>query len=345
MNRTRALTLTAAAFLLLGFLRFALGEDILERVRRLRDQTHYNLASQLLEDHVKHGTPLSRELRWLQAELETDPERFDRMAASLTSGGSVSDSLNQVISLARAREYFARGRYLSAAEFLEALPPEASRRLPEIALFSGMAEAAAGNARKAKERLLLVEARSPSYPMAQVLLADLGLRSGDVKGALRYAEAALATGDRDVAPQALYARAVALSQSGDGQRAAETRSEILRRYPRTAEASWVREEGVKAARDSSTTQESKVSEVEAPVRRSSFALQMGAFHDRSLALKLALTLESQVDELRIERSVESSPPWYRVIVGRFATRSAAESVQDKLKSQGWQAVILPPGQS
>lgn len=124
MNRTRALTLSAAAVLLLGFLRFALGEDILERVRRLRDQTHYDLASQLLEDHVKHGTPLSRELRWLQAELETDPERFDRMAASLTSGGSVSDSLNQVISLARAREYFARGRYLSAAEFLEALPPK-----------------------------------------------------------------------------------------------------------------------------------------------------------------------------------------------------------------------------
>ncbi len=208
-----------------------------------------------------------------------------------------------------------------------------------------MAEAAAGNARKARERLLLVEARSPSYPMAQVLLADLGLRSGDVKGALRYAEAALATGDKDVAPQALYARAVALSQSGDGQRAAETRSEILRRYPRTAEASWVRDEGIKAVRDSSSTQETKVSEVEAPVRRTSFSLQMGAFHDRSLALKLALTLESQVDELRIERSVESSPPWYRVIVGRFATRSAAESVQDKLKSQGWQAVILPPGQS
>lgn len=344
MKRTRAVTLVAAALAVMGVLGHALGEDLLDRVRRLKDQTHYDLASQLLEDHVKHGAPLSRDLSWIQAQLVTDPERFDRMAAALTSGGSAADSLNQVIALARAREYFARGRYLSAAEFLEGLPPQASQRLPEIALFLGMAEAAAGNARKAREQLLLVEARSPSYSMAQVLLADLSLRSGDVQGGLRYAEAALATRDPDIAPQALYTRSAALAQSGDGERAAETRREILRRYPRSAEAGWVREEGLKAARDSTVTPETNVAEIEAPARRSSFALQVGAFHDRSLALKLALTLSSHVDELRIERSVQSSPPWYRVVVGHYATRDAAESAQATLGQSGWQAVILTPGQ-
>ena len=321
----------------------ALGEDLLERVQRLRREAHYDLAESLLEDHLERGAPMSSELAWTRAQLTRDPDRFDRLAAELTGGQSVEDPRTQEIVVARAREYFARGRYLSAIELLQVLPSGSSPVQVEAALFRGMASAAAGSAREAREQFLLIPVESSEYAMAQTLLAQLSLRTGKLQLALQFAESALATGDGDVAPQALYARAQALEQQGEAERAGRTFEEILRSHPRSAEAAWVREARLQAVREGPSDR-AGIPEEEMPEPRRGFALQLGAFHDRSLALRLAGALQGQVENLRIERDVNSSPPWYRVVAGRFTTRTSAASERSRLAEKGWDSVILAPGQ-
>jgi tetratricopeptide (TPR) repeat protein len=342
MIRTRPAIILGAAGLVFLVGGLALGEDLLERVQRLRAETHYDLAEELLEDHLDRGAPLSPELEWVRAQLSKDPDRFDRLAAELTSGRSAEDPRTQEIVLARAREYFARGRYLSAVELLQALPAGDSEVLAEAALFHGMAAAAAGSAREARERFLLVPPGSSRHAMAQTLLANLSLRTGEPQSALQYAESALASGNRDIAAQALYARARALEEQGESERAERTYEEILRNHGHCAEAAWIREARLQAARQAAT-EITGVPEEEAPVSRRGFALQLGAFHDRSLALRLAGALENEVEALRIERDATTSPPWYRVVGGRFTTRTAAESERSRLAGKGWDCVILAPG--
>ena len=339
----RLLGLSALLLLLLLVVGIAIGEDLQERIRRLVRESHYDLAESLLEDHLDRGMPLTPRLAWARAQLSTDADRFDRLAAELTGGGSPEDPFVQEIVVARAREYFARGRYLSAAELLQSLSPGSSELQVEASLYHGMAAAASGNAREAREKFLLVPETSPRHAMAQTLLSYLSLRTGEPQSALQHAESALASGEEDIAPQALYARAQALGQQGEDERAERTYEEILRNHARSAEAAWVREARLEVT-TASTHEASGVAEEDAPERRRGFALQLGAFHDRSLALRLASALDGKAEDLRIERDMTSSPAWYRVVAGRFTTRTAAETERGRLAEKGWESVILAPGQ-
>ncbi len=341
--RERGVTVLGVVLLVTALSVLAWGENLLERVRELKVRGEYRLAEEILEDRLERGVPQTRPLTWMRAQLTTDPDRFDRLAATLTSGSSSEDSLAQVVMIARAREAFARGRYLTSIELLDALPASARRRNPEATLFAGMASAAVGEVRSARERLLEIDESSEAFAMSRTLLAQLSLRAGDPRGALKEAETALSTGDEDVAVQALYVRAQALEQMGEVDRAQRTREEILRRWSRTAEAAWVREERLHSSTPATSSEGSGISEVESPTLRRSFALQLGAFHDRSLALRLARSMKTQIEELRIERDASSSPPWYRVVGGRFPTRGTAEAAQQELARSGWRTVILTPG--
>ena len=340
----RWLLVGTAACLALGA-SWALGEEMFERITRLRNEGHYDLALGLVDDHAARGLPMDRQLSWLRAQLTPDPDRFDRLSGELVGGQSPDDSLVQAIVLERAREQFARGQYLAALENLEALPIEAVGRHPDLALFKGMAAGAVGQNRKATEAFLLIDASSPSYAMGQAMLAGVSLRKGDTKAAVSHAETALTSDAAAVGPQALFVRAQALEQMGEETRARRSWDELLRNHGSSAEAAWARELGAVSQNGASSlgSQEALIDEVEAPKRRLEFSLQFGAFHDRSLALRKALSLKGQVDELRIERDTESSPPWYRVVAGNYPTRTMAETAQAQLSSKGHDGVVLSPG--
>jgi len=322
------------------------GDSLLERVRELRQRGNYELAEKLLEDQIDRGVGENRQLTWMRARLTADPDRFDRITARLTSGASVDDSLVQKVVIARAVELFARGRYLSSIELLDALPASAGRSDPDAILFAGMASAAVGKGRQAREKLLRIERDSAAFAASRTLLAQISLRSGDPRTALEEADAALATGDEDVRVQALYVRAQALEETGDVAEAERVRDEILREWGRSAEAAWVREERLQRPRaPEAEGRSASIAEVESPALRRSFALQLGAFHDRSLALRLARSMKTQIEDLRIERDASDSPPWYRVVGGRFPTRAEAEAAKQELARRGWKTLILAPGRN
>jgi tetratricopeptide (TPR) repeat protein len=343
MNRLRARRLLIASTLVLAAAAgvMVLADDLSDRVARLRDESEYDLALALLEDHVQRGVALSQPMRWMHAQLVTDPDRFDRMAAELLGAQSPEDSLVQAIVVERAQEQFARGQYVSALEGLQALPPSADDRFPQLGPLRGMAAMAAGQPRDARLFLESVRPDRSTYALAQMLLADLHLRAAQPEDALEHAALALKNEDASVATQALYVRARALEQLGRLDEASEARQRVLRDHPRTVEAAWLRDQPVALA--AAAPAAPSVPEVEAPVSRQGYALQFGAFHDRRLALKLATQLTGSVDDLRVERDVESTPTWYRVVGGRFSTLGNAESERDALASRGLSTVVLRPG--
>lgn len=316
-------------------------EDLLARAERLRRETRYDEALRLLEEEEAQRRSLTPGMKWVRACLVPDADRFDRLAAELTSGKSAADSMVQGIVLARGREQFARGQYLSALEGLRSLPASARARYPEVATFEAMASLAVGEMRRARQILGGVPESSPEYAMAQTLLADLTLRAGESDTALEHAERALQADAATIGAQALYVQVQALSRSGREDEATRVRTRLARDFPQSVEAAWLQEPGEAVAQPGEES--SEIPEIEAPLVRQGFALQFGAFHDRRLALHLAGGLSGSVEDLRLERDLTVSPGWYRVIGGSFTTRTAADAALAALQQRGIEAVVLRPG--
>lgn len=329
-----------SAFLVAGLAVFAVAEDLGPRVDKLLREGRYDLALAILEDNQQRGVELTERLAWTRARLVPDADRFDRLASQLAGGRSVEDTLVQSIVVERARQQFARGQYLTCLENLRSLPPDAASRHVDLVLFRAMAAQAVGEAGPATRDLESLSSDHPHHAIARALLADLALRAGQARRALDLASTAVAS-DASVGAQAHYVAWQAHRQLGDEEGVARAREALVRDYPRSVEAAWVRES--RTAPLTRATDPDVVPEVEAPARRIEFALQLGAFRDRSLALRLASEREGVLPELRVERDEGDRPGWYRVVGGRYATRGQADAALARLRATGLDAVVLAPG--
>jgi rare lipoprotein A len=68
-----------------------------------------------------------------------------------------------------------------------------------------------------------------------------------------------------------------------------------------------------------------------------FAVQVGAFQERSLAADLAARLAGDYPSV----AVRSDDVWHRVQVGEFAERDAAEELVRELRELGFSGVVVP----
>ena len=330
-------------FALLGCLAAAAGaEELRSRIERLLREGEADLALAMIEDHVNRGGRLEGDLRDLRVRLQSDGERFDRLADELNSQRQSDDPAAQRLEFEVALEQFARGQYVGALERLRSLPPDAAERLPELPLYTAMAAQAVGEMRTARHGLAALPTRHPAYAMSRILLADLLLRLREAPLALEQAKLAWKADEATVGAQSLYLQAAALSQLGRHDEARETHAELSARFPRSAEAARSPEA---PAPSPQVVAEVEIPESGSPERRTEYALQLGAFRDRALALRLAERLRGQVKSLHIEHDLAASPPWYRVVVGSFATRAEAETELKALRQRDIESILLSPGQS
>jgi len=310
--------------------------DLTSRLRDLLSKGEYELAADMLADRQRRGEDITSEALWLGAQLETDPDRFDRLALELASdGGAAIDA--RAITLARAREQFARGRYQTAAELLRPLTaPGEPQQDGQVLLWLGMSEQAAGQPGAATRVLRAIQESMPTYGMARALLADLAFRAGRTEEADDEARRALEA-DPDVGALALSVLERSARQRGEEDAAAEFAQRLRAEYPNSAEAGWARGDDAPTRSAGSTIPTQDVTD-----GREGFALQFGAFRDRSLALRLAEQLEKTVDAVRIEIDRGDGDALYRVVGGRFLTRAQAESKQRRFQGEGWQVLVLAP---
>ena len=312
--------------------------DLAERVERLFREGRYDLARDLIDDHERQGQALGSEVQWWRARLETEPDRYDRRMLELANRATTSAQLVEA-TLGRAREHFARGRYRTAAELLSPLAEDPrSGDDGRVRLWLGMAEQASGQVGRGMRHLRAVDPDDPVYGTAQALLADLALRAGRLEAADEHARAALAA-DSDVGPVALVVLGRAAEARGDVELAEEFASRLRREHPASTEAAW--RPGLDREESDEQSDGTPTSDVLDAERRS-FALQFGAFRDRSLALRLLDRVAGEVDQLRIEVDRTEDTPLYRVVGGSFVTRAQAEAAQGRLRGRGLETLVLAP---
>lgn len=310
--------------------------DLAERLDDLLRQGRYDLAQQMADDRAERGEALTPRAKWLRAQLETDADRFDRLALELANTTAPGVDPREV-TLARAREQFARGRYQTAAELLGPLTaPGAPQGDGEALLWLGMAEQATGQPGAATRALKAIQPSMATYGMSRALLADLALRAGRTEEAAREARASL-DADPDVGALALSVLERSARQQGDEDAATAFAERLRDEYPESAEAGWARE-----IRDPGVATGGGIPTQDVTDGRDGFAIQFGAFRDRSLALRLAERIEDTVDDVRIELDRSDGDALYRVVGGRFLTRAQAEARQRTLQGDGWQVMILTP---
>ena len=337
MNR-RHLTLLVGSLVVVGGAVLATAQtDLEQRVRELIGLGRYDLARDMIDDRERRGEELSVATQWMRAQLETDPDRFDRMALDLVTDDPAGPLAFQV-TLGRAREQFARGRYQTAAELLQPWVDMDPRTAPaEALLWLGMAEQAAGQPGAAVRALRAIGEDSAEYGMARALLADLALRGGRLDEANEEARRAMRA-DEAVGSLALSVLERAARTAGDVEAADGFAARLREEFPESAEASWLSQPPVTEAEDLPPIG----TEHDFEEGRDAFALQFGAFRDRSLALRLADRVDRATDEVRIEIERDDDTVLYRVVGGRYLTRAQAEAAQSRLQGDGWTTMVLAP---
>ena len=329
----RAAWILAAGLVVVSALWAGAQDDLGDRLRRLIAAGEYDLARDLADDREAQGPALDDDERWLRAQLETDPDRFDRLALELSEAGTLD---TRAVTLSRAKEQFARGRYQTAAELLRPLTgPGEPQQDGDVLLWLGMAEQAAGQPGAATRALSAIRESMGQYGMARALLADLALRAGRLEEAREEAETALeATSQAGALALSVLERAA--RQGGDDEAAAGWAERLRNEFPDSAEAGWSQPAGA------TTTDAPEAPTQDVTEGREGFALQFGAFRDRSLALRLSERVDGAIDDVRVELDRSDGEPMYRVVGGRFLTRAQAEARQRALQGDGWQVLVLTP---
>lgn len=335
----RVLTITTCVLVLVGVAGVwsPWAEDLGQRIDNLWRKGRYELARQILEDWRDRGEVLSADLEWQRARLQTDPDRFDALAHGLIQNASASDPRRVRWTTARAKEHFAQGRYQTAADLLDALGPEARLSDPDASLFLAMAWEALGQAERSRTVFQEIPRDHPASLAASSQRAALALRAGEVEEATRLARRLLEENETRYGAQARLFLALAAERRGDTEAAARWRRELREKHPSSVESTWQQPTGSLPAREEPPA---PFREVEAPDPRRSFALQLGAFRDRSLALRFARRSVGVLDDLRVEVDRSEEPPWYRVVGGEYTTRSAAQRERQRLEAEGISSLIL-----
>ncbi len=312
-------------------------DDLRTRLQTLWNEGRYDLARDLLEDHLRRGAEATPPLRWWALRLQDDPDRFDREALELGAALPADSPLRARVVLARATEQYARGRYETAATLLDA-PVGDATLAPRFALLRGICRQALGDLGAAERDFVSVAESAPSErAMAMALLADLRARAGRTEAAQAAAEEAIRLDEARAGAIAHAVLARTAEALGDAERAARERAILGQRFPRSPEAGWRPASAPRPARPFSA----ELPEVDVSEGRSAYSLQFGAFHDRSLALRRARALARSLPEVSLEIDRSGAQPLYRVVAGRYLTRNEAERALAALEGRE-EAVIVGP---
>jgi tetratricopeptide (TPR) repeat protein len=313
--------------------------DLSDRLNDLMDKGHYGLAQDILEDRLTRGEALDHETRWLRASLETNPDEFDRQLHELLQATSSGDPRAPGWTTARAVEHFAQGRYQTAADLLSAQDESSLLGEAQAPLYLGMALQALGQSTEAELAFARIPEDHPAHTAAITLRSELALRAGNWRGARQLAMSV--SDDEDYGAQARLVLAQVARAEGAESEAADWIQRIRRDFPRAVEGSWGR-----APENVSTPTPTGFHEIDAPDPRRGYALQLGAFRDRSLALRFSRDLVrrfgGRLENLRVEVDRSESPPWYRVVAGSYVTRPQAQRAARDLGEENLAAIVLGP---
>ena len=273
-----------------------------------------------------------------QARLTDDPAE----ALLILREGLADRRLPEVVKtrmvLETADIEFGLGHYQSTLKALSPLLNNDQAVVPgEVYLKAGLSLRALGSLQKAREMLASVKPLDGAFLLARYYLGDIALEQNDAGLALRYFDSAVEGGGAGAVHRVAGGRWRALLDEGRDGDAAELEKRLSKDAP-----------GSLAMLEIQRIQRSRQEELEAmtPVdpsdletgddaaSRGRYALQLGAFSDRGLALEFMRRYRDQLPDLRIDEVRDERGQFlYKVRTGSFVNPALARTDAKRLARQ------------
>jgi hypothetical protein len=306
--------------------------DVLHEAQELRRQLQYETAQEKLSAALPdlQGEEHTRALLLL-ASLTSDHKEARRLLHD-AERATTSDATRREADLEMARLDYARGSYRGVQTRLR----EYAGEDPASALLSAQAAIALGETKDLHE--LLGPARKLEF--AQLLDGWADREAGDAQKALSTFEQLAKQRRSDVLPTTLLWKAECQAALGLRDPALATCADLREHFGDSPEATLL--EPTLASLRRAAPGLSTATAPEAPDR---VVLQVGAFEDRGNALRYRERLARDVQHAQVEEIQDGGRRLFRVLVGPFETREAAESFgHAQLDPRGYTWRVARPGE-
>lgn len=298
---------------------------------------HYDEARAALAANDEGARP-GEEILW-RSRLATDPAVALSLLETAVGDEHYSPEVNLRLALEIADLHAGRGDHRAV---LKALQPVLDRGEPDIPgavyLRAGLALRALGQLQRAREMLASVRPGDQDFVLARYYLGDIALEQNDVSLAHRYfkaAEQATTAGGRSRLASGIW---LAHHTAGENKAADELVTDLQQDDPGSLSLLEIRrlqqmEADERQARAGTATADSVVTPI--PDLNGRYALQLGAFSDRALALEYVRRLQDRLPDLRIDKARDDRGQFlYKVRTGMYVNpalaRSEAKQLQRKL---------------
>jgi len=250
-------------------------------------------------------------------------------------GSSSKSTLGRAISaLEIANIEFGLGRYQSSFKALAPLFEEDQGELPgAIYLRAGLCLRALGNLQQAREMLASVKPRDPAFLAARYYLGDIALEQHDAALALRYFDSAL-TAQSGAQSRIAGGQWRAFRAEGRDQEAIDLQESLASADPgclamlEITRLQRAHQEEMEAMVQESTGESAQA---ESPAASGRYALQLGAFSDRGLALEFLRKYGGRISDLHIEEVRDQRGQFlYKVRTGSFVNPALAKTEARRL---------------
>jgi len=308
----------------------------LDTVAGLFQEARYEEALQALEQGGE-GFRVGEATLW-EVRLTTDPEKALLMLREGLADKRLPDAVRVRMALESADIEFGLGQYQSSLKVLTPLLEADQGVLPgDVYLRAGLALRALGQLQKSREMLASVKPQDPAFLLARYYLGDIALEQRDASLALRYFESA--TGGSGSTPHPRVAGGMwrAYLDENRDRDADQLEQSLGRDHPGSLAMLEIQRLRRKHAEDLAAmtlpdSVDTKDNGNEAS--RGRYALQLGAFSDRGLALEFIRRFRNQLPDLRIDEVRDQRGQFlYKVRTGSFVNPALARTEAKRLARQ------------
>ncbi len=296
----------------------------------------YGEARQAL-DQAAEGFRAGEETLW-RVRLTTEPAEALVMLREGLADKRLPTPVRIRMTLESANIEFGRGNYQSSLKILTPLLNEAEGSLPgDIYLRAGLALRALGQLQRAREMLASVKPQDQAFLLARYYLGDIALEQKDSGLALRYFESAVGDHGSGPHPRVAGGQWRAFLAEDRQQEAADLEQALGRNDPgclAMLEIQRLRREQQEELAAMAQPDSFSLNPDDDDPSRGRYALQLGAFSDRSLALEFLRRYRKQLPDLRIDEVRDERGQFlYKLRSGSFVNPALARTEAKRLAKQ------------
>ncbi|MCK9996664.1 MAG: SPOR domain-containing protein [Candidatus Krumholzibacteria bacterium] len=315
----------------------------LDTVSTLFQEARYEEALEALEQGGE-GFRVGEATLW-KVRLTTEPDEALLLLREGLADKRLPDAVRTRMTLESADIEFGLGRYQSSLKVLIPLLDENQGTLPgNVYLRAGLALRALGKLQEAREMLASVKPQDQAFLLARFYLGDIALDQKDAALALRYFESAVGGDEKSLHPRVAAGKWRALLYESRDQDAIQLEQALGRNYPGSLAMLEIQRLRRKQREDleAMTLPDSlDASTGGNDQSRGRYALQLGAFSDRSLALDFLRRYRDRLPDLRIDEVRDERGQFlYKVRSGSYVNPALARTEAKNLARQFDMEVIV-----